>query len=103
MGVPTVTISSGATILDRQYEVVAVDVSLEVDRIPEARIVLIDGDAAQGKFPISDTGFFAPGNPLEIKLRYEGEPDTSVFQGLVLRHAVESGDVGSALVVEAKD
>ena len=71
MGVPTVTISSGPTILDRQYEVVAVDVSLEVDRIPEARIVLIDGDAAKGDFPISDTAFFAPGNPLEIKLRYD--------------------------------
>src|SRR5262249_14267197 len=75
----TVTITSGNAAMDPRYEVVSVDVSREVDRIPEAQVVLIDGDAAKRQFAISDTAFFEPGKEVEIKLRYEGRSqDASV-------------------------
>ena len=102
-GVVTVTITSDGQVMNPVYEVVSVDVSREVDRIPEARFMLIDGDAAKRQFAISDTAFFEPGKVVEIKLRYESEPDVSVFKGPVVRHAVEAGASGSVLVVEAKD
>jgi Rhs element Vgr protein len=104
MSVVTVTITSGNAEMDPRFEVVSVDVSREVDRIPEAQVVLIDGDAARRKFAISDTAFFEPGKEVEIKLRYEGETkDASVFKGPVVRHGAEAGRAGSVLVVEAKD
>ncbi len=103
MSVVTVTIISGDQTMKPEYEVVSVDVSREVDRIPEAHLVLLDGDAAKRKFAISDTPFFEPGKVVEIKLRYEGEQDASVFKGPVVRHAVETGQSGSVLIVEAKD
>ena len=65
--------------------------------------MLLDGDAAQGKFPISNTGFFEPGKEIEIKLRYEGSADETVFKGLVVRHGVEATESGSVLSVEMKD
>jgi Rhs element Vgr protein len=103
MSVETVTILSDGQTMKPEYEVISVDVSREVDRIPEAQVVLIDGDAARRDFAISDTPFFEPGKVVEIKLRYEGEPDASVFKGPVVRHAAEAGQAHSVLVVEAKD
>lgn len=103
MSVVTTTITSNGTVMKPEYEVISIDVVKEVNRIPYAQIVLIDGDAATQKFPISDTAFFEPGKTIEIKLRYEGTTDVSVFKGLVVRHAVESSDRGSLLTIEVKD
>lgn len=103
MSAVTTTISSNGTVMDPEYEVISIDVVKEVNRIPYAQIVLIDGDAAEQTFAISDTAFFEPGSEIEIKLRYEGTADVSVFKGLVVRHSVESSDQGSLLTVEAKD
>ena len=74
-----------------------------MNRIPNAELVLLDGDPAQGKFPISDTSFFEPGSEIEIKLRYEGGTDQSVFKGPVVRHSLEADRNGSRLVVGLKD
>lgn len=89
--------------MDPKYELVSIDISREVNRIPDAQVLLLDGDAAQGKFEISDTAFFEPGKEIEIKLRYEGSPDVTVFKGLVVRHGIEVNEHGSMLSVEMKD
>ena len=49
--------------------------------MPRAELTLIDGDAAEQKFAISDSDFFAPGGNLEISLGWEGEQDADGFQG----------------------
>ena len=105
MSTVTITISSGGTVMDPSYQVLSVDVVKEVNRIPYAQIVLLDGDAAEQKFAISDETFFEPGKEIEIKLRYENDTigDVSVFKGLVVRHAVEANEKGMLLTVEMKD
>lgn len=102
---PAVTstlISNGKT-MDSSYELLSIDVRKEINRIPRAELRLIDGNAAKREFAISESGFFDPGAEIEIKLRYEGSDDTTVFKGLVVRHGVESGPQGSTLVVGLKD
>jgi uncharacterized protein involved in type VI secretion and phage assembly len=89
--------------MDPAYQVVSIDVWTEVDRVPRAELRVRDGDAAQRRFAISDTPFFVPGADVEIKLRYEGEPDQSVFAGIVVRHRVEALSRGSVLTVGLKD
>jgi Rhs element Vgr protein len=91
--------------MDLAYEILSVVVSHEVNRIPYAQVILIDGSSAQRKFAISNSGFFDPGKSLEIKLRYEGKPETekTVFKGLVISHSVEADAEKSVLTVEAKD
>ncbi|HAB17047.1 MAG TPA: Rhs element Vgr protein, partial [Verrucomicrobiales bacterium] len=105
MSVVTATILSGGKVMDPTYELVSIDVRREVDRIPSANLMLLDGDAPQRVFPISDMDFFEPGKEIEIKLRYEGEPggDQTVFKGMVIRHGVESRPPRSFLTVELKD
>ncbi len=91
--------------MDPGYELLSIDIVREVNRIPYAQLTLIDGDATQQKFAVSDSGFFDPGKPVEIKLRYEGKPDSekTVFGGLVVGQSVEAGHLKSVLTVELKD
>ena len=86
------------------YPLLSIDIWREVNRIPHASLVLVDGDAAARKFALSDTAFFAPGADIEIKLRYEGlTQDATVFKGKVVRHGVEANVRGSLLRVDLKD
>ncbi|MFO1430287.1 MAG: contractile injection system protein, VgrG/Pvc8 family [Candidatus Competibacteraceae bacterium] len=91
--------------MDPAYELLSIDITKEVNRIPSAQLTLIDGDAAQRDFKISNTPFFEPGKELEIKLRYEGKPgsDKTVFKGLVIKHSIEANERASLLTVELKD
>lgn len=105
MSTVTVTIKSNNQVMDPAYEVLAIDIAKEVNRIPYAQIRLLDGDAAQRKFAISDGAFFEPGKEIEIRLRYEGDPgqENSVFKGLVVKQVVEANSQGILLTVEMKD
>ena len=105
MSVVTATIVNSAKgTLPQNYSLMSVDVRRELNRIPQASLVLIDGDPAQRKFALSDTEFFAPGALIQIKLRYEGKlRDTTVFMGKVVRHRIEANTRGSLLRVDLKD
>lgn len=103
MAVVTPTILRDGQAMDSSYGLVSIDIRKEVNRIPQAELRLIDGSTAQRKFTISDSGFFDPGAKIEIQLRYEGQPDTTVFKGLVVRHRIEAGPSGSTLIIGLKD
>lgn len=103
MSVVTPTILSDGEEMDPAFSLLSVDVSKEVNRIPDAQLALLDGNAATREFPISDSAFFEPGKEIEIKLRYEGEPDVTLFKGKVVRQGIQAGDEGTVLTVEIKD
>ncbi|MCB0207851.1 MAG: type VI secretion system tip protein VgrG [Anaerolineae bacterium] len=105
MSVVTVTVLSEGKLMDPIYELVSLDIRKEVNRIPYAQLVLLDGDATKQTFAISDEPFFEPGKVIEIKLRYEDAPaqEATVFKGVVVGHGVEAGGQGSLLTVELKD
>jgi Rhs element Vgr protein len=98
-------LSDGKT-MDPSYDLLSLDVVKEVNRIPYAQLVLVDGDPAQRKYEISNTPFFEPGKTVEIRLFYEGTPpkaNATVFKGLIVGHAVQAGSAGGLLTIELKD
>ena len=105
MSVVTVTISSEGERMPEEFELLWLEAFNEVNRIPRATLCLLDGEAASQRFMISDMAFFEPGKKIEIKLRYEGMPESevSIFVGVVMRHTVEASERGCLLTVEAKD
>ncbi|HEX8115157.1 MAG TPA: type VI secretion system tip protein VgrG [Kofleriaceae bacterium] len=103
MGVATITITSEGTPLDPAVGILAVEVRRELNRVPEATITVVDGSVAERRFAHSDTGFFEPGKSLAIAVRDGDGVDTTLFEGLVVRHAVESRPGTSSLRVELKD
>ena len=102
-GVVNVTILSDGNEINPEYALVNIDIIKEVNKIPCASITVLDGDSAKQKYEISDTAFFEPGKEIEIKLRYEGEEDTTVFKGIVVRHSVKADKSGSFLSAELRD
>lgn len=87
------------------YDWLSVDIVQEVNRIPYAELVLLDGTGAPPQFKLSNTDDFAPGNEIEIRLMgEEGEKQTEkIFQGLVVKHKIETNSEGSRLTIELKD
>ncbi len=104
-GVVTATITDieSSTEMEPQYNLLSIDVINEVNKIPTAQLVLLDGDAAKQKFDISNSDFFKPGKKIEIKLRYERKPDFTVFTGFVVKHSIRANDTKSVLTLYLKD
>ncbi len=103
MAIAIPTIASEGNVLDPTIEIVLIEIRKELDRIPEARLILADGSAAERDFVTSNGPFFEPGKPITIDLRVGDEPDVRVFEGLVVRHAVEASESGTQLHIELKD
>lgn len=102
MAVVTSTIFSGTSSMKATYRLLSIDVCTEVNRIPFAEIRLLDGNVLN-QYEVSDGTFFEPGKPIGIKLRYEKESDDIiVFEGVVVRQAMEWGAEGTVLVVGLK-
>src|SRR5690606_32623726 len=104
MGTVTATISKSGKNLDPKFQVIFLDVQRELNKIPIARISLVDGDLSQQKFEAADSDFFTPGNEIEVKLRHEedGGKDEVVFKGLVHNQLIRAANYGYALNVELK-
>jgi Rhs element Vgr protein len=105
MSVCTVTVLSEGKAIDPAYGLLSMQVNADVNRIPYAELVFIDGDVAKRQFAISDTAVFEPGKEVEIKLRYEGMPNSekTVFKGLVVMQGVNVEQNSSTLTITLKD
>lgn len=106
-GVVTATISkivgSQEIVMNPQYNLLSIDILKEVNKIPLAQIVLLDGNSSEQMFEVSDTDFFQPGSKIKIQLRYEGEKDTPVFLGVVVKHGIQATRYQSTLSLYLKD
>ena len=69
MSVVTATLfdDSGVIIGANICKLTALDIRREVNRIPRANLVLLDGDAAKSEFVVSNSEHFALGKEIEIK------------------------------------
>lgn len=73
-----------------------------LNRIPSARIELVDGDSAAADFPISAATTLAPGVELEVQLGYH-DTTQSIFKGVVTRQSIRQRSGATLLQVEARD
>jgi Rhs element Vgr protein len=100
--IATFTILSEGQEVSRAYQVVSITVTHEINRIPSATIIIVDGEAAKETFEISDKDEFIPGKKIQIKVGY-GSVYQSIFKGIVIRHSIKIRKNGSFLTVECRD
>jgi Rhs element Vgr protein len=100
--VVTITVLIDGQEIPGSYQLMTVVVSKEVNRIPTAKIVLLDGEAAQQTFEISNKADFVPGKKIEIKAGYRSQEDT-IFKGIVTSQSLKIRQTGSYLSVDCKD
>ena len=100
--VSTVAILVDGAEISGEFHILAVAVTRELNRIPQAVIQLQDGEAAQSTFPASNSDHFIPGKEIEIQLGYRAQND-SVFKGIVVKHSLKMRKNASLLIVECRD
>lgn len=102
-GIVSLGIFSAGTDVSSTLQIISVEISTGLNKIPSAHIVAIDGNMPEGKFPLSDQDVFKPGTEIEIKIGYESKID-SVFKGIVVRHGLVIRDNGTSEIrIECKD
>lgn len=77
-------------------------VSKEANRIPYAKVLIVDGDAAAQDFEVSNEAWFVPGNPIEIFLGYLND-EVLVFKGVIIKQQLTIRESASFLEVECRD
>ena len=101
--VVTFDINIDGSPLDPTVEVLSIDISKEINRIPSARLSFIDGDAAEENFALSSSDNLIPGKEIQIKLGRDSKNET-VFKGIILKHSIKVTSGGaSLLVIECRD
>src|SRR5690606_33517834 len=96
-------ISLGGSKMDSSYEILSISIDKEVNRIPTAKILLKDGDAALGSFEISNKEDFLPGRAIEIKLGFDSD-NKQAFKGIITKQQVKVKENGNTqLQIECKD
>jgi len=105
MSVVSITILVDGNAISENAILKSLDVIHEVNKIGYGQLEFVDGNSAIGKFNLSQDEGLVPGAEVEIKLRYEGDPDSedSVFQGIIVRHTLEADGNSSGLTIELKN
>lgn len=98
----SVTVKVAGSVIPDTCEISEVRVTREINRIPQARITLIDGQSTTGQFAWSDSALFVPGAEIEVLAGYH-EQEKSLFKGIVVRHGVRVRDSRAYLVVHCAD
>lgn len=100
--VTTFTILSDGNEVSREYHILSITINKEVNRIPTATIILIDGSASAETFEISNKPDFEPGKPIEINAGYRSD-EQLIFAGIVIKHSIKVRKNNSLLIIECKD
>ncbi|MEM8571098.1 MAG: type VI secretion system tip protein VgrG [Pseudomonadota bacterium] len=99
-----ISIKSNGAAIDDTIEVVSVNTRAEINRIPEAILVIKDGDAAEQTFPVTDSATFKPGAEIEIGAGYGSQTPTTLFKGIVTAQRLRVGGAGKMeLTVTCRD
>lgn len=101
-GVVTATIISDGKKIKPEYIVSKLETVNEMNKISYSYITLIDGSASLKCFDISDSDYFEPGKTVQIKIRYEGDEDVSIYTGIIVGHKLKVRNNLSLLEIELR-
>lgn len=88
--------------LSNVYQVKSIMVKKEVNRIPTAQIVLVDGEASEREFKLSNEDLLIPGKSIEITAGYHSDEET-IFKGIIIKHNLRIRSKATHLIIECKD
>ncbi len=99
----TFTILSNGTEVGGELGIASIFVAKSLNKIPSARIAIIDGSVSQEDFAVSSGELFVPGNEIEIKAGYHSDEET-IFKGIITKHSIQTKkDKPSFLFIDVKD
>lgn len=98
----TFTIKVDGNTISDKYQFVSLSIKKEINRIPSASLVLIDGDPSSGQFEASSSDTFVPGKVIEIFMGYHSDEELA-FEGVVISQNIRIRTGSSRLNIECKN
>lgn len=96
--VSTTILIEGSEIKER-LQVLSVTIEQDLNRIPFAKIKMLDGGSADGeKFTASESSSYEPGKEVTIKAGYENKTET-IFKGIITKHSLKIDRKGRSLLI----
>ena len=93
---------NGESISD-EIQVVSIETKSAVNKIPSAKVTLLDGNASTGDFKASSSATFVPGNEITIEAGYD-ESTEIIFEGIMTKQSIKvNKEIGSVLEVICRD
>ena len=93
---------SGNSISD-SISVLSIEIDFSINRVANARVVVLDGDAATGTFQVSSSNTFKPGNTITIYGGYQSQ-NKLLFSGIIVNQNIRTNPTeGSVLEVWCRD
>ena len=86
----------------QQFRAETIIINKEVNRIPSAKIVFVDGSASEEKFAASNGDLFIPGNEIEIAAGYDSD-NQPIFKGIIIKQSVKIRSNNALLSIDCKD
>ena len=100
---PGFKVFSDGSELPGTVNVISVMVDKTVNKVPMARLLFKDGDAAEGSFLLSSGKELVPGKKIKIEAGYHND-FTTIFKGIAVKQNLRiKGKGNSFLEVECKD
>ena len=94
----TFTILSDGTALPVAISIQSIAVWQEVNRIPRAKIIVLDGSPADQTFATSEADYFVPGKEIEIQAGYHSDEEC-IFKGIVTKHSIKVRSTGKSHLI----
>ncbi len=98
----TYTVKVNGNEVPRTILFTSILVEHQINRIPYAKLSIVDGDGSISDFTVSDQDLFVPGNTIEIFAGYHSV-ESSIFQGIIIKHGIKVRGDSSLLQVECRD
>lgn len=83
-------------------QIISVNISNEMGRIPSAVVVFIDGDPASGTFEFGSGETTSPGKDITISMGYDLNPP-EVFSGVIIKHSMKIRGGSSVVILECRN
>lgn len=94
----TFTLLSKGEVLPTAIAVQSILIWQEVNRVPRARLIILDGSAAEQTFSNSESEYFIPGKEIEIQAGYHSDEE-SIFKGIVTKHSIKVRGTGKSHLI----
>ncbi len=102
-GIVTFSVKVGGSVIPDETLVYSIHIEKGINRIPLARICVLDGDASTGTFKASSSDTFVPGNKVIIEAGYDST-NKSIFSGIITKQSIRiDNSIGSILEIECRD
>ncbi|MCH7400369.1 type VI secretion system tip protein VgrG [Belliella kenyensis] len=98
----TVTVAIDGTQLSSVFQLLRASVYKEVNKIPSASLIFLDGDPSSRDFELSNMAELMPGKSVVITAGYHND-EATIFKGIVIKHQIKVKGSSSLLIITCKD